>query len=63
MKMTEVLKKCPFCGCKADIIDCDNGFYCYCRDCRASTRVVSSYEEAEKEWNKRVEDASKIGLS
>lgn len=54
--MNDVLKKCPFCGCNADIIDDEYGFNAYCRDCRGSIRPEFTYEDAVKAWNTRATD-------
>lgn len=52
----EELKKCPFCGGKADIKKI-TGFshtviaaYMYCKECGASTQTYGSKEVAKKAW-------------
>src|SRR5947208_834135 len=59
--MTDLLN-CPFCGCKADMIDenLDYPYMVYCRECRASTQNFSTYEEAEYSWNVRVSGWIKV---
>jgi hypothetical protein len=49
------LLPCPFCGCKADLIDenLPHPYMAYCRDCRIQTPNCSTHEGAEKLWNKR----------
>lgn len=62
MMMSEELKPCPFCGCKAEIISegtCSghNLIWVECVECNCRT---SGYEDNEKEaikrWNRRVAD-------
>lgn len=54
------LLPCPFCGCNADIIDADDGFQAYCRDCRAMPQAANTYELAVKAWNTRVPDIETV---
>lgn len=52
------LLPCPFCGCKADLIDENDAhpYKAYCRNCRISTPNCRTYEGAEKLWNNRTID-------
>lgn len=52
------LLPCPFCGCKADIIDENqaNPFIVYCRNCHITTLNCKTYEDAENAWNNRIKN-------
>ena len=49
------LKKCPFCGGKAEIGNAaDNIFWVKCKKCGAESSVESSKKNAILKWNKRI---------
>lgn len=52
----EVLKPCPFCGGKAEIIWRDDELY-FCVECvcGVSTCVYKDLDNAVKAWNRRIE--------
>ena len=62
--MTENLKRCPFCGGKANIAKGQIEFWAYCPHCGAQTELYETKQEVEKAWNSRPienELAEKIG--
>lgn len=50
----EDLKKCPFCGGKAEIVGYKI-FWVICKECTAETKSFDTREEAIDAWNRRVE--------
>lgn len=55
--MTE-LKKCPFCGGEAELIELSNrDYYVQCRKCKAEQgKVYRAKQTAIKAWNRRASD-------
>ena len=53
MKMTENLKRCPFCGGTANIAKGQIEFWAYCPHCGAQTELYETEQEVEKAWNSR----------
>lgn len=52
--MIDDIKLCPFCGCKADVLEVGTESYnVFCRDCRAETAWFFTIKEAIEAWNKR----------
>lgn len=51
------LKKCPFCGNKAELVDAGEirMISVFCTKCGASTEIVDTKDKAIKLWNKRFE--------
>lgn len=60
MSSTPELKPCPFCG--GEVIIANNYEYdtttymALCKDCRASSCICDTPEEAAEEWNRRIKD-------
>lgn len=61
----ELLKSCPFCGCKPDVTKFYNGFTDWyivqCFNCHIS-QTGNNYhtiERAVEEWNKRADESTK----
>lgn len=60
----EELKKCPFCGGKADIYEGEQDFLIYkqkcysvfCKSCHCTTQYERTEKEAIDNWNNRVGD-------
>lgn len=53
--MKEVLEPCPFCGCKAEVLEYgEKSYIVFCRECRAETTSFLNIDEAEKAWDMRV---------
>lgn len=53
--MVDALKDCPFCGCRAEVLEEGDKFYIvFCRECRSQTLSYLTIEQAEKAWNRRV---------
>jgi len=49
------LKPCPFCGGKAEIVDCVGKYFVRCRKCMVNQdRLYSQKCSAAKAWNKSV---------
>ena len=58
-KQMAELKRCPFCGGKADLVLKGGSYMVKCRSCPAA--VITQYvhqteEEAIEAWNRRAED-------
>ena len=51
--MTEILKKCPFCGGEAKCIEYYGLYHVVCCDCYTTGRDCPSIETACKAWNSR----------
>lgn len=51
----EDLKKCPFCGGKAEIVGYKI-FWVICKECTAETKSFDTREEAIEAWNRRVKE-------
>ena len=51
------LKPCPFCGSSSiEIVQYGkHDWQAFCRNCYVTTAPVLGVEEAEKDWNRRVE--------
>lgn len=50
------MKSCPFCGCKAEVLEvAEKDYMVFCRDCRCQTPYRSSIDEVERLWNSRSE--------
>ena len=56
--MTENLKRCPFCGGEASLVDgSDSGVFAGCSNCCSCTEFFKTKNEALKAWNSRpIED-------
>lgn len=56
------IKKCPFCGAKADLYQATDGFFVVqCNKCGCGTLHLRSEEEALKRWNKRTPEKKSCG--
>ena len=52
--MTENLKRCPFCGGEASLVDgSDSGVFAGCSNCCSCTEFFKTKNEALKAWNSR----------
>ena len=56
----EQLKKCPFCGGKAEMMNgaalfAPDDYWVRCKDCEAETDVYGTTVEAADAWNMRAE--------
>lgn len=50
------LKRCPFCGCGAEVYQAYDGkWQVECFVCHARSWWADTKEEAEEKWNRRVE--------
>jgi len=47
------LKKCPFCGGEAEIINTMGEYWCMCDQCGANSKMTASKKETKRLWNKR----------
>ena len=51
--MTEILKRCPFCGSTANIAKGQIEFWAYCPHCGVQTELYETEKEVAKAWNSR----------
>ena len=51
--MTEILKRCPFCGSTANIAKGQIEFWAYCTHCGVQTELYETEKEVAKAWNSR----------
>lgn len=48
---TDIIKRCPFCGGEAKLMD--NGHWVWCQHCLVESAYYDTREEAIKAWNTR----------